>query len=235
MKCYNEFVMRLRRGEPLAVPTHCLPILPVSYRFDGGRLIIYWQGADGSAGELDTEFDYAVTVRTPSPIGRSFQPFQDAVPLIEPTAWVRDLLLREIACFPFDEVTPFAFSSPFTNMLEVVAKNRHQDWTFLHPWADYQIQEIWPHWPEEECQRLLKEDPEWWEDIEGAREFELHRDGYTILAESDRCELPLADVVPWMASRLGIRSFPDEPLHLRMNANGHGCFSSESHPQDGLS
>ncbi|MEO5369668.1 MAG: hypothetical protein H7833_06280 [Magnetococcus sp. DMHC-1] len=228
MKRYNEFVMRLRRGEPLAAPAGFLPVRPLGYRFDGDRLSVKWQGADGRVGVLDTEFDYTVAFRFlepwQQPGGNGFQECLDVGLLVDPTHWTLELLLREIGRYDFGYVTPFAFSDPFTDMLEVVVKNANLDWAFLHPWADYQVQEIWPQWPEEVRRRELEADPDF-DDAEHMREFNLHRMHFSLLEKSLRREMPLEEVVSWMADSLGIRPFLEKPLYLYMNENGFACFS----------
>ncbi len=107
-------------------------------------------------------------------------------------------------------------------MIEVLVRNRHGDWGFLHPWADYVLQEVWPTWKtEQERQELVKECEQIWgfraesdNDLENYREIMIHRDHYQLIAHEERSEMGLETVIPVLTKRLGLKVFADEPERL---------------------
>jgi hypothetical protein len=227
-KSYNEFVMQLRFSVPLCAVKKILPVKPLEYRFDGDRLIVHWLCLDGTTRVLDTNFGYRVshTKIDSNRLGKeTFIQFPDIDPINNPTTFIRNLLFHEIEKFDFRKVTIFSFRNAFSNIMEVVIKNQNEDWSFLHPWADYRVQEIRPRWPEKE--RLDLEADYGPGAVEEYREHMLHRRGFKIIAEEHRHNLPLEEIIPWITSNIGPLNSDKEDSFLKINSQGHAYF-----PQD---
>lgn len=134
-------------------------------------------------------------------------------------------------------VTPIAFSNPYRDRLEVMVRNDRRDWSVLTPATHYQPVEVVKSWVRDERKRM---ELTWYfkdsgesatdDDLESLQEFLLLKaSSYHLIANENRSEMPLDQVVSFLTFRLGLRKHPEKPRNMR-ERNGLFYFQRSLRP-----